>query len=326
MPDTENSIICKGQAGLGNRILCLLTCILYAKLSKRTLIVDWRDEAYSDNVINIFPYLFTSASILSSIEYDCSNSVNPKIWEGNLELSVLDLCRKTNIEITRTNGPSVYKQYSISLNNVNYKNDIVIFSSYTHKLRALRKHFTGEFSLYSGQSYNDILRTLISEELIPSVEVSNRVETFVKRYLQKPTLGVHIRYTDRSTPLDTFHSKIRKAMANKEDFQLFLACDNKLVQRDFESRYGNIITTDKWLPEPGERIHYNPNRPTGLSVAVDAIVDMYLLSKCHYLIYPGRSTFSFISYLLSGLPDDKVVDIDKWNFYEKLKRLIHTIA
>lgn len=321
-----NSIICKGQAGLGNRILCLLTCILYAKLSNRTLFVDWRDEAYSDNKLNIFPHLFVNESTLTTSEYEGSNSIKPKIWDDCLDLSVLDLCRHHNIAITKTNGPSVYKKYSISLKNIQYNDEVVVFSSYTHKLQQLRKHFTGEFAEYSGLSNTAILSKLMQEELKPADEVRIKVEDFVKRHFNAQTIGVHIRYTDRSTPLDKFHSAIKKIRKNIKNSQIFLACDNQIVQKDFESRYENIITTDKWLPEPGERIHYNPNKPNDLDVAIDALVDMHLLSKCDYLIYPSRSTFSYISHLLSGLPDENVIDIDKWNYIVKLKHALHTLA
>ena len=40
-------LLVKGAAGLGNRVFALVTAILYAKLSDRTIAIDWRDSQYS---------------------------------------------------------------------------------------------------------------------------------------------------------------------------------------------------------------------------------------------------------------------------------------
>ncbi|MEO1592230.1 MAG: nodulation protein NodZ, partial [Cyanobacteria bacterium J06632_22] len=59
----DQYLLLKGYAGLGNRIAALVTAILYAKLSKRTLVVDWRDDFYSSDGRNVFDALFQTQSI-----------------------------------------------------------------------------------------------------------------------------------------------------------------------------------------------------------------------------------------------------------------------
>jgi hypothetical protein len=54
----ERYLVIKGGAGLGNRILCTLSGILYGILSKRTIIVDWRDGLYGDPGDNAFQKIF----------------------------------------------------------------------------------------------------------------------------------------------------------------------------------------------------------------------------------------------------------------------------
>jgi hypothetical protein len=48
-PRPATFLLVKGRASLGNRILSALTGILYARLTGRRLLVDWRDEVYSDD-------------------------------------------------------------------------------------------------------------------------------------------------------------------------------------------------------------------------------------------------------------------------------------
>ena len=56
--DENKYLLVKGLAGLGNRMLAALTGILYARMSSRRLIVDWRDPTFSKDGSNAFPVLF----------------------------------------------------------------------------------------------------------------------------------------------------------------------------------------------------------------------------------------------------------------------------
>ena len=46
-------VLLKGMEGFGDRLQCLLQAILYAKSTKRILVVDWSDESWThDKKIN----------------------------------------------------------------------------------------------------------------------------------------------------------------------------------------------------------------------------------------------------------------------------------
>ena len=47
MADDAGYVLVKGDQGLGNRILCLLSATLLARLTGRQLVIDWRDPIYS---------------------------------------------------------------------------------------------------------------------------------------------------------------------------------------------------------------------------------------------------------------------------------------
>ena len=40
-------LLVKARDGLGNRLLCALTGLLYARLTHRQLVIDWSDPVYS---------------------------------------------------------------------------------------------------------------------------------------------------------------------------------------------------------------------------------------------------------------------------------------
>jgi hypothetical protein len=54
-------LLVKGLAGFGNRIHAALSGIVYARMTRRRLVVDWRDDVYSDDGTNVFPRYFDCA-------------------------------------------------------------------------------------------------------------------------------------------------------------------------------------------------------------------------------------------------------------------------
>lgn len=55
---SDRYLLVKGRAGLGNRMLCALTGILYARLAGRRLLVDWSDPIYAEGGLNVFHRYF----------------------------------------------------------------------------------------------------------------------------------------------------------------------------------------------------------------------------------------------------------------------------
>jgi hypothetical protein len=86
-PTVEPILLVKGIAGLGNRLLCLLTASLYARLSGRKLVVDWRDENYSSGAVNAFHHFFQSSLCAPADQVPATDSVAPAIWRGRLHES-----------------------------------------------------------------------------------------------------------------------------------------------------------------------------------------------------------------------------------------------
>jgi len=65
MDETDNDskyVLVKAKGGMGNRMLCALTGLLYGQLTGRKVIVDWRDQAYSKDGTNSFSKFFPHAS------------------------------------------------------------------------------------------------------------------------------------------------------------------------------------------------------------------------------------------------------------------------
>jgi hypothetical protein len=77
-----------------------------------------------------------------------------------------------------------------------------------------------------------------------------------------------------------------------------------------EDRYRSVITTEHWYPAPGSRIHQNPGCPNRLENAVEALVDLYALAECDYLIVDTSSMFSYLAVLLTNSPDSNIFNVN----------------
>ena len=90
--------------------------------------------------------------------------------------------------------------------------------------------------------------------------------------------------------------------------------------------YDDVIVTPKWLPPPGESMHQNDNCAQRLRNAIEALVDMYLLSHCKYLIFPGSSTFSWIAAAISEARPENIIDVERYSPSVVVKRVLRRMV
>jgi hypothetical protein len=315
-------LVVKGKAGFGNRILSVLTAIIYARLTHRTLLVDWCDFTYSQDGSNSFHRLFESPQIDSVAEIPDTESVYPEIWKGRLRKSANDLMDEFDPD--QHSNPRIYQKYSPDFRRLDYPEQVLVMWCFTHHLAALRKHFQGRLDELVGMTDDEILRKLLHESLRPRAIVAERVDDFRSKNFGSKVIGVHIRFMDRKTSIATAHRALRRLRSSYPDTQIFLATDSADAQTEFRKEYGTIIRTEKWFPVSGASMHQNLECEDRFHNGVQALIDMYLLASCNYLIYPGSSTFSNIARLISEISADNVVDTERYNLKVRLKRVVRS--
>ena len=115
-------LLVKGRAGLGNRLLAALTGIRYARLSGRRLVVDWRDESYSDDGTDAFPRFFDCPASGSTDEVPSTESVTPTIWRGRLDESVMELRRALG-DLPKA---GFHRRTSVDLTRLDHDHDVAV--------------------------------------------------------------------------------------------------------------------------------------------------------------------------------------------------------
>ena len=300
-------ILVKGTAGLGNRILSLLTAILYAQLSNRTLVIDWRDPYYSTDKTNSFNDFFMYDNKEMTVSLPLSDSIAPAIWRSNLHHTVDEILTKYAAD--SVNHPDTWSKFSIDLSRLDYDEDILVMWSYFEQLNVMRRHFYGEWAELRGLDTKTILRKLMRDHLCLKPAIQKQVTQFKKDRLTRPTIGLHIRCSDKRSRISPMLKKLNSLQKKYPEIQIFLATDNSEIKQKIENNYQRVLTIPKWYPEPYTPIH------VGLSDrmhhGLEALIDIYLLAECDYLILDESSSFAYVATLISNSHEKQIYNFQR---------------
>ena len=300
-------LLVKGRGGLGNRVLALLSGILYARLSGRTLVVDWSDPVYSDDGTNVFHGLFLCRSCDPAEEVPETVSVTPVIWRGRLELSVREL--KSMLSL-RSDGVALLDITSIDLARIDYPEAIAVLWGFTANVGALRPYCRGELAPLRHASTTTILRELLRAELEPARTIRERVDRFRRqRFAGGATIGVHVRYTDRKVRLPAILRRVDRILSADAKTQIFLATDSAKVRDLFFARYPDVVTAPHAYAPASRGLHAPTGGAGRLDRGVEALVDLYLLAECDGFVGDTTSSFARVASLLSNAPASRRFDV-----------------
>jgi len=186
--------------------------------------------------------------------------------------------------------------------------------SYVERINALRRHFKGEFAKYQRQDNKTVLRNILAESLHLNPGIQQKVDDFSKDWPAGKTVGLHIRYSDKKSRLSSMLKKLDALLKQNPDLQIFVATDNIEIQNYIEEKYPRVLSTPKTYPEPGAPIHFGFTGSDQLKQGVEALVDMYLLAACDYLILDESSAFAYVATLLSKAPRHRIFNCEFANW------------
>ena len=322
----DKRVIIKAKGGMGNRMLCAASGILWAKVSGRRPCVDWRDEAYSREGENSFATFFNRPELAAIPREDEVGELFPLAWEGHLHRNVASMLHRYDPD--KHQSLTIHRKYSVNPRRYDYTHDTVVFWYYMGQFAnlapAVRKALPG----YGGLSTSQIMAKAVREELPLAQVIRTRVERYQHEHWPDAgeVVGVHIRHSDRRSNLDAIERVVRARLAECPGASLFVATDNAGVERHYRETFERVLVTPKWFPPEGKAMHQSDVCQDPVENGIEALTDMYLLARCDRLVYPGRSTFSVISRAVSGLPGSRVTDTDRWELSNIAKRIVRRLT
>lgn len=319
----DKLLIIKAKGGLGNRILSAVSGLVFADLTGRVPVIDWRDGSYAPLGENAYPLLFdTPIALPCDIRDVDPGSLTPAIWQGQLDLTPQAMIDRHFPQ--SHSSPTVYRKLCTDLSCLDAPEDTAVFWCYLPKFARLRRHLRRRPD-FAGRSIDDIMRHYLKSHFTPNTRVRARVAAQLAT-MSRPVIGVHIRYTDRKIPLDKVRATLQRRLREHPGASIFLATDNAEVQTAMAAEFDNLYVVAKHFNADGARLHHPDSTVDKIAEAESALVDIWLLSQCDHLIHSRHSTFSETSALLGQLTGNRRDDVDRFNGFVLLKRFIQDHA
>jgi hypothetical protein len=175
----------------------------------------------------------------------------------------------------------------------------------------LTTHHRQAFEALGRRPAYELLRDSLRNDLHPEGAIERRVDELARESFEPPTVGVHVRFSDRRGNLDVIRRRLESVTRREPAARIFLATDNAAVKAEFEQAYSGVLTAPKWYPPPGSPAHLHGNNPSGFRTGADALVDLYLLARCDYLVADTASSFARVACLLSRAPGPRIIDVNR---------------
>lgn len=314
----DKTLIIKAKGGLGNRMLSAVCGLIFADLTGRTPVIDWRDGAYAPEGENAYPKLFDAPDMPDVDDFDSfAGAVSPAIWQGSLDVPAARMVHRH--DPAAHSSARIYRRFCTDLTRLDAPEELAVFWCYLPKFGRLAGHLKRD-PRFAGKSEDAIIEDYLSRYFTPNATVRDRVEAQTAA-IAAPFIGVHVRYTDRKIPLEPLEKALDAQRRKTPEAPIFLATDNATIQERFAGRYDNLRFTEKYLPEDGGRLHQPGSPGAALQEAENALVDILLLSRAEHLICSRHSTFAETA-ILYGRMRDRMTDTDRHNPKVVIKRLL----
>lgn len=299
---SKHVVVTRKHTGLGSDLVSVAGAIHFARLTDRDVVIDWRSSVYlRDKKENLFPLLF---EIKDEVE-----GVGIHVWDNGLSDKHL------SGPLTRCKDWSFEKYHLEMLGPPRQVSASVIVERPMHHLPNIADQ-AGIFQCIS-----------------PLPHIRDRIDSYCEReFRSRKVIGVHLRHGNgeklghqrdelaaRSVGMlsDSIITRIRQVWG--EDVKIFVCSDSNEFREDLcgkwpdSCHYGSRVGTARNGP-----IH----RPDGgLTNAEDAVAEMWLLGRCHGIVY-NPSWFSHYArttgdYSTAPQNIDEVSDYGTSVLYEK---------
>ena len=196
-----------GGGGLGDLIKSALVGALYAKLTNRTLVVDWSNSIYSEDKTNLFPEFFEIQNLDFSISLPDTEDIYPTAWNGRLGKSLHQVYTEDGWDTW--DRAKTIDTYSFDMTNLDYKESVLVMWEFDQLPKILPR-----FPEHGSSSFN-LLRYAFHNFFQIHPNYQDWVDSLTADFPDN-ILGVHIRATDEfhtqkhRTPLSNHHKLVKK--------------------------------------------------------------------------------------------------------------------
>lgn len=265
-----NTLYLEPCAGLGNRMLALLSGYALAKKNDYHLTVIWKREAPCNCPIEKLFTLPDDVDVISIYEHNRFKYPARNFCGRCKKKLLINKCGKF---VECGEADQVFQKKDVD---------------------AVDQLLNGDTYLKSCGIFYDWGDLQINELIRPVEKIQTLLEKLRGNILGSHVVGVHIRRTDhvqaiQSSPIELFVKKMDELLDQCDGF--YLATDDAGVKCEMRQRYGSKVVT----------YDCNLKRDSKQGI-IDAFIDLYMLGSCERIIGSSGSTFSKVAAMLNNKP------------------------
>jgi hypothetical protein len=288
---TEKTFIAYCTNGLGNRLLPLASAMAYCQLTGRRLRVYW-DDITPSGCLAPLSRLFQNQFDLVTLD----------------EIAALGLDRRVGLYSEHPSGQGVRREAE------RFRRTALLQLSQRvqpHAVQALRLDDNNDTVVVFSNEFLSAVPTLLSiqalRSLVPSQDIADRVAAEIEALQLSPGMpAVHARGTDFEVAdaLAMYSDGIRRTIGGQ---RFYLSTEDAQLEAGLRQRFaGQLISRRDRLHlqlARDKQVWCEPDSYTN-SVAhgVDALVDLYLLSRAQLVVTHPNSTFAAVARHLHAVP------------------------
>ena len=270
------------HSGLNNKLVPILSLLRIAKKENRKLKCFWGNDAYVNKTLFNFNDLFENIDNLEFVtiqEYmNLFNNENTKIYN--------------KFGSDRDRSQIIYN---------NDKNEIVLFHKIIHLISYNDDNVIGNYVPYprENKEITQIIVDLrnIAKYLKPIKEIQDKIDYNITNFKNNNVIGIHIRTTDggftdiKSGDVFKFINNLLEENTNSK---IYISCDKLELENEIKKIFSNNIL---FYSNPfGNNYSDKFNRSSWGTI--NAVCEMFILSKCNKFYGTPGSSLSFMVWLL----------------------------
>ena len=204
-------------------MLSAVSGLVFADLTGREPVIDWRDGSYAPLGENAYPLLFDSPIGLQAEAFDgAGDGVDPPIWAGLLDQTPQAMVNRFAPD--RHRSATVYRRFCTDMSRRDQPAPVAVFWCYLPKFGRLAPLMRRD-PRFRGRRLDAVIADYLDRYFTPNARVRDAVAA-MRAQFARPVIGVHVRYTDRKIPLAPLKRALRRRLAGMPGATIFLATDN----------------------------------------------------------------------------------------------------
>jgi hypothetical protein len=148
--------------------------------------------------------------------------------------------------------------------------------------------------------------------LLLDSEIELRINDFTKsNNIDNTVFGIHARGTDFiNEKLDTYLDSVKKLIELDKSCKILFCSDSQKWESKVKEKFPNNVITRKKNSHPKKNNFlkgWSNNIHRSEASVIEAIIDIYLLSKTNFIVYNSHSTFAQIALHLISMRNNNMV-------------------